>query len=108
MNVKEGMRPRIHFPGSDFYIGNEGYEHVIEAYGAVSSQGDAFPYANNQEMKLTIIFSGEHFELMVNDQVKTARHPQDISRQRRPASRGRRRLESRNSPLLGLQADAGS
>ncbi len=72
MNVVEGMRPRIHFPGTDFYVGNEGYEHVIEPYGAVSSQGVSFPYFNNEEMKLDIKFSGEHFELRVNDKV-TAR-----------------------------------
>lgn len=72
LNVVEGMRPRIRFLGTDFYVGNEGYDQVIAPYGAVSSQGTSTRYGNNEEIKLGIKFVGEKFELSVNDAV-TAR-----------------------------------
>jgi hypothetical protein len=72
MNTVEGIRPRVRFPSSQFYIGNEEYKHDIRAFGAVNSQESAFPYANNQELAVALRFQGDNFELRVNGQL-TAR-----------------------------------
>lgn len=69
MNVMDGMRPRVLFPGTDLYIGNEGFFHQIEMYGAETQRGVSFPYSNGQEMKLGINFSGKNVDLYINGEL---------------------------------------
>lgn len=67
MNVLEGLRPRIHFDGTDLYVGNEGYARQIHAHGAATLQGAPAAYRNNQDLMVTVKFQEKAFELYVNE-----------------------------------------
>jgi hypothetical protein len=69
MTVLAGMRPRVHFEGTQLMIGNEGLVRQIEAYGAESYRGVKFAYEYDQPMKIRAKFRGKNFELWINDQL---------------------------------------
>jgi len=65
----EGIRTRIKFQGTDLYVGNEGFTHHIEVYGAETQRGVPFPYVSGDEMKIGIKFAGKGFELYINGEL---------------------------------------
>ncbi len=69
INVVRGMRPRIYFDGPDFFIGNEGFVKIIQAYGARRQEGKGLPYANDQIIRIAIKLRADTFEVLVDDHV---------------------------------------
>ena len=65
----EGIRTRIRFQGTELFVGNEGFTHHIEVYGAETQRGVPFPYSSGDEMKLGIKFAGKEFELYINGEL---------------------------------------
>jgi len=69
MNVVNGMRPRIHFIGPSFFIGNEGFSKQITLHGAVTDvAGNAVPYRNGQELAVSLTVSGTSCTLRIGDE----------------------------------------
>ncbi|HMB96675.1 MAG TPA: hypothetical protein VKK61_11595 [Tepidisphaeraceae bacterium] len=69
INVVAGMRPRIHFDGTDAYIGNEGFTHRLELYNCQSARGVPLPYDNGQDIKIAVKFKGNRVEFFINDEL---------------------------------------
>lgn len=68
VNVKEGMRPRIHFEGADFYLGNEGYEKNFNLFGngIHKTSGNDYPYENGRDYKVTFRLLGRDLEVLID------------------------------------------
>jgi len=91
MNVVNGMRPRIYFDGPKIYIGNEGFSRNIWVYGeaAANLEGPHIEYENGQTLRVSIVFSGDTFELTVNNKKITGNcHRSDYIRMRMSAGDG--------------------
>ncbi len=67
--VMEGMRPRIRFDGTGLYIGNEGYDRVLEAHGSQQQNGVRSPYALDQDLAVTLKIVDQNFELRINNEI---------------------------------------
>ena len=69
VNVVEGMRPRIEFPGTGMEVGNEGDFHQFIVVGAETQRGVSVPYVNGQELKFGVKFAGKAFEFYSNGEL---------------------------------------
>jgi hypothetical protein len=69
MKVVDGMRPRVLLLGTDAFIGNEGFDRVIDAYGLRDYRGISTPYANGSDLKIGVKCVGSSLELYVNDEL---------------------------------------
>jgi len=73
MNVKEGMRPRVHFGGNDFYIGNEGFSRSLDLHGVVTKTfAKPFPYQNGREYAISLTMEGKKVLLRIDGETVVA------------------------------------
>ena len=81
INVKSGMRPRMHLRGSGFYLGNEGFQKLLALHGSgvTKTHGKPFSYVNNREYEVSITLDGEKVLVFVNDQVVAAGKRKTVS-----------------------------
>ncbi len=67
MRVIDGIRPRVLFDGTDFYIGNEAFEHTIDGHGEKHKRSIPAVYDVGDSMKVVVKMSGKDAELYVDD-----------------------------------------
>jgi hypothetical protein len=65
INVIDGMRPRIHFIGTDMMFGNEGFSMVLFPHGT-KAKNPPFPYKNKEPHQLTFKIANGHFDIAVD------------------------------------------
>src|SRR5579862_3643972 len=66
MRVVDGMRPRVLFDATDFFVGNEGFDRAIDAYGVANRRSIPATYELGDTMKVLVKFSGKKAELFIN------------------------------------------
>lgn len=71
MTVMKGMRPRVHFGGTDLFIANEGYSSTIGLYARDQRhqkeiRGDRLPYKVGEKLAVRVVFSNDTVTLWVN------------------------------------------